>query len=562
MVSFSALLRSLVLEMRVLDVTSMARSRWLLSVVVAAGVVVLSVLWYQTSRSSHMAAALPAATHREGVAGSVSRINPLYSSANEVDADLTALIFSGLTRLGPDGTVQPDLAESWDISGDGLTYTFHLRQHVTWHDGEPFTADDVIFTYDALRDPNFRGQPAQAELFHSITVSKVDDATVQITLTQPFAPLLSHLTMGILPSHLLQGQDADALYDSPFNQQPVGTGPFRLTDLSSQRAELDANTNYYLGGPYLRRFEFRFYQDEPALMKALKAGQVQSAFFQSPLNADDSQYLQSDTDLQVLQLPSTTSTVLYFNDVWPSLQDKSVRQALAYATNRPEIISSILQDQAVEADSAIATGTWSYYPVLDRYTYDPDQAAKLLDEAGWTLQPNGIRAKDGTELRFRIVTNDDPLRAATANDIASSWTALGMPTDASVQGPTTLLRDMLMPHEFIVAIYGFDGGPDPDPYPAYHSSQAGPGGQNLSGFSDGQVDLLLQDARQSSDVEARKTLYRQFQEALADDLPNLPLYQRTFTYAVDKNLQGVTPGVLFDSSSRFSQVNEWRLGGG
>jgi peptide/nickel transport system substrate-binding protein len=559
--SFSALLRSLVLEMRVLDVTSLARSRWLLPVVVASGVLVLSVLWYQTSRSSHMAASLPAATHREGVAGSVSRVNPLYSSANEVDADLSALIFSGLTRLCPDGTVQPDLAESWDVSGDGLTYTFHLRQHVTWHDGEPFTADDVIFTYDALRDPNFRGQPAQAELFHNINFSKVDDATVAVRLTQPFAPLLSHLTVGILPSHVLQGQNADALYDSPFNQQPVGTGPFRLTDLSPQRAVLDANTNYYLGGPYLRRFEFHFYQDEPALTKGLKAGEVQSAFFRSPLNADDNQYLQSDTNLQVLQLPSTTSTVLYFNDAWPSLQDRNVRQALAYATNRPEIVSSILQGQAVEADSAIAAGTWAYYPVLDRYTFDPDQAAKLLDEAGWTLQPNGIRAKDGADLRLSIVTNDDALRTAAADDIARSWSALGIPTDVSVQGPTTLLRDMLLPHEFVVAIYGFDGGPDPDPYPAYHSSQARPGGQNLSGFSDAQVDLLLQNARQSSDVEARKALYRQFQEVLASELPNLPLYQRTFTYAVDKNLQGVTPGVLFDSSSRFSQVNGWRLEG-
>ncbi len=548
--------------MRVLDVTSIARSRWLLPVIVASGVIVLSVLWYQTSRSSHMSASLPVATHKEGVAGSFSRINPLYSSSNEVDADLTTLIFSGVTRLGPDGQVLPDLAESWDVSGDGLTYTFHLRQNVSWHDGEPFTADDVIFTYDALRDPDFQGQPAQAELFHNITVTKVDDATVQIRLTQPFAPLLAHLTVGILPSHLLQGQDAEALYSSPFNQQPVGTGPFRLTDLSPQRAVLEANTGYYLGGPYLRRFEFRFYQDEPSLLKALKAGEVQSAFFRSPLNADDSQYLQTDANLQLLALPSTTSTVLYFNDAWPSLQDKKVRQALAYATNRQGIISDILQDQGVEADSAIAAGTWSYYPVLDRYAYDPNQAATLLDEAGWTLQPNGIRAKDGVELRFRIITNDDALRTAAADDIARSWSALGIPTDVSVQGPTTLLRDMLLPHDFIVAIYGFDGGPDPDPYPAYHSSQARPGGENLSGFSDPTVDLLLQNARQSSDAEARKALYRQFQEVFAGELPNLPLYQRTFTYAVDKHLQGVAPAVLFDSSSRFCQVNEWRLEGG
>jgi peptide/nickel transport system substrate-binding protein len=529
-------------------------------VVVASGVLILAVLWYQTSRSSEISASLPVASHSEGVAGSFSRINPLYDSFNEVDADLTALIFSGLTRLAPDGEVLPDLAESWDISADNLTYTLHLRQHVSWQDGEPFSADDVVFTYDALKDPDFRGQPTRAELFHSIIVTKIDDATIEIRLAQSFAPLLAHLTVGILPKHLLEGLDADALYSGPFNQQPVGTGPFRLTEISQERAILEANANYYLGGPHLRRFEFHFYGDEPSLLKALQDGEVDSAFFRSPLNSDDTAYLER-SGRQILRLTSTTSTVLYFNNTWPSLQDKKVRQALAYATDRQGIITTILDAQAVEADSPIASGTWPYDPVLDRYTYDPAEAAKLLDEAGWLLQPDGVRIKDGAQLLFRIITNEDPLRTDVAEAVARSWTAVGAKTDASVEGPTTLLRDMLLPHYFVVALYGFDGGPDPDPYPAYHSSQAKAGGQNLSGFSNAAVDLLLQDARQTTDVSVRKALYRQFQEVFASEMPSLPLFQRTFTYVVDKNLRGVEPGVLFDSSSRFSQVAEWRLEG-
>ena len=180
---------------------SKAGSRWLLPATVASGIAVLAGLWYTTSHSSKANSPQPATTYREGVAGAYSRINPLYDSFNEVDSDLTALIFSGLTRLGPNGEVQPDLAESWDISSDGLTYTFHLRPNVTWHDGEPFTADDVLFTYGAIQDPKFHGDPALEELFRSITVAKVDDATVTLRLTQPFAPLLAHLTVGILPAH-------------------------------------------------------------------------------------------------------------------------------------------------------------------------------------------------------------------------------------------------------------------------------------------------------------------------------------------------------------------------
>jgi len=543
-------------------VISKARSRWPLPTAVALGIVILAALWYTTSHSSKPQPPLPVVVNSEGVAGTYSRINPLYDSFNEVDSDLTALIFSGLTRLGADGEVLPNLAESWEISSDELTYTFHLRPQVTWHDGEPFTADDVLFTYSAIQDPNFRGDPALEELFRSLTVSKVDDMTVELRLTQPFAPLLAHLSVGILPAHLLNGLDANALYSGPFNQKPVGTGPFRLADISSQRAVLDANSAYHFGEPKLGRFELRFYPDEPSLLKALKDGEVRSAFFRSPLDSEDLRYLETLSDRQVLRLPSTTSTVLYFNNAVSPLQDRTVRQALAYAMDRDHIIATAVDGQAVRADSPVPVGTWAYSAVLDRYTYDPAQAARLLDEAGWTLQANAVRARDGQEMRLSIITNEDPQRLAIAQAIAASWSSLGIPTDVTTQPPTSLLRNFLTPRLFIVALYGFDGGPDPDPYPAYHTSQARPGGDNLSGFSNPDVDLLLQTARQTSDVAVRLALYRQFQEVFAGELPSLPLYQRTFTYVIDKHLQGVGQPVLFDSSSRFCDVREWRTDGG
>ncbi|HUS82188.1 MAG TPA: peptide ABC transporter substrate-binding protein [Dehalococcoidia bacterium] len=528
----------------------------------ASGIVVLAGLWYTTSRPSKATPPLPVVTYSEGVAGTFNRINPLYDSFNAVDSDLTALIYSGLTRLGPDGEVHPDLAESWDISSNGLTYTFHLRPQVVWHDGEPFDADDVVFTYNATQAPGFRGEAALKELFRSISVTKVDDTTVTLRLNQPFAPLLAHLSVGILPKHLLGSLDAEALYSGPFNQQPVGTGPFSLAGISSEHAILDANPVYYFGEPSLRRFELRFYPDEPSLLRALKDGNVKGAFFRSPLDSADLRYLESGTQWQVLHLPSTTFTILYFNNAAPPLQDRKLRQALAYATDREQIVAGILDNQAVQADSAIPTGMWAYSAVLDRYPYDPVQATKLLDEDGWLLGPNGVRAKDGEEIRLSIVTNEDSQRLAIALAIARSWSALGVPTDVSTQGPTTLLRDFLTPRLFLVALYGYDSGPDPDPYPAYHTSQARPGGDNLSSFSNPDADILLQTTRQTSDTAARLALYRQFQEVFASELPTLPLYQRTFTYVVDKHLKGLGPLVLFDSSSRFTDVREWRTDGG
>ena len=309
----------------------------------------------------------------------------------------------------------PDLAESWDISSDGLTYTFHLRPQVTWHDGEPFGADDVVFTYDAMQDPNFHGEPALEELFRSVTVTKVDDVTVTLRLTQPFAPLLARLAVGILPAHLLGSLDADALYSGPFNQQPVGTGPFRLTDISAERAVLDANPAYYAGKPNLDRFELRFYPDEPSLLKALKDGAARQRLLpfaprQRPICSTWRAIPPGRCCTCPRQRPpSSTSTTPRL-----PLQDKKVRQALAYATDRASIIAAVLGNQAVQADSAIPAGTWAYYAVLDRYPFDPVQAAKLLDEEGWLMGPNGMRARDGQELRLSIVTNEDAQRLAIA----------------------------------------------------------------------------------------------------------------------------------------------------
>ena len=538
------------------------RSGWLLPATVASGILVLGALWYATSHSSKAHPPAVLVSYSEGVSGTVSRINPLFDSFNAVDSDVSALVFSGLTRLGPDGAVQPDLAESWDISDDGLTYTFHLRQRVTWHDGQPFTADDVVFTYNAIQDPAFKGDPDLGELFRNVTVTKVDDSTVSLRLVQPFAPLLARLAVGILPAHLLDGLDAEGLYSAAFNQQPLGTGPFQVTEVASDHVDLAANSSYYFGEPSIDRFELRLYPDDASLLKALKQNEVQGAFFRTSLSSVDRYNLATNHAWEVLQLPSTISTVLFFNNTEPPLEDKNIRQALAYATDRAKIIIDSANDQGVLANSAIPNGTWAYSAVLDRYPFDPAEAGRLLDEDGWTLQENGVRANNGQELRLTIVTNDDPQRLAIAQAVAEGWSAIGIPTEVSTQGPTTLLQDTLTPRLFLVALYGFDSGPDPDPYPGYHTSQARPGGNNLSGFSNPEADLILQNARQTSDPADRLSLYRQFQEIFASELPTLPLFQRTYTYVIDRHLENVGLPVLFDSSSRFVNVREWRLNGG
>jgi peptide/nickel transport system substrate-binding protein len=536
------------------------RSRWLLLVILSFSVSALGVLWYTVSHSPDVKEPQAAGVYIEGIAGAPSRINPLFASLNAADTDLASLVFSGLTRLGPKGEALPDLAESWDVSADGETYTFHLREGVSWHDGEAFSADDVVFTVETLQDRDYRGPSFLSELYRTVSVEKSDDLTVEISLAQPFAPFLAYASVGILPEHLLKDLSAEDLYNSPFNQEPVGTGPFRLIEATKERAALESVPGHHLGEPATARIEMRFFLNEPTLLLALRNGEVDGAFFRSPLEVEDRLYLENEEGWQVHHLSSTTYTILYLNNSSPLFSDERVRQALTYAIDREKLIANFLDGQAVRADSAIPVGTWAYYPALERYDFDVIEAARLLEEAGWQLNLFGVREKYGQQLEFDLVTNEERGRIAVAEDIARSWATVGVKVTVRTQRATTLLRETLMPREFEAAIYGFDAGLDPDPYPAWHSTQIGGEKGNVAGFVDEQADAVLEEARQTDDRSRRSALYRIFQEVFAQKVPSIPLFHTTYTYVVDERFRpGETP-VLFDSGSRFSLIMGWQAG--
>lgn len=529
--------------------------------VLAFCVAALGALWYTASHPPDTGEPEAAGVYVEGTAGAPGRINPLFASFNAVDTDLASLIFSGLTRLGPAGEVLPSLAESWDVSADGKTYTFHLRPDVSWHDGEPFTADDVVFTFAMLQDPGYRGPPFLADLFRTISVQKLDDLTLRVGLAQAFAPFLAYASIGVLPEHLLKGLTAEDLYNSPFNQRPVGTGPFRLLEATKERAVLEAVPGHYLGEPSAKRIEMRFFLNEPQLLAALGDGQIDGAFFRSPLATEDRLYVENEQRWHVYRLASTTYTILYLNNDSPLFADERVRQALTLAIDKEKMIASLLDGQATRADSPIPAGTWAYYPALERYDFDPLEAAKLLEEAGWRLNVFGIREKAGQQLQFDLVTNEERTRIAVAEEIARSWAILGVKVTVRTQRATTLLRETLMPRNFTAAIYGFDTGLDPDPYPAWHSTQIGGEKGNLAGFSDEQADEVLEEARQTDDPGRRSALYRVFQEIFARKVPSIPLFHNTYTYVVDERFRPRETPVLFDSGSRFSLLMGAQLGG-
>ena len=533
------------------------RSRWPLLAVLVLAIVGLSALWYATREGAGPEGPAHGGRYVEAIVGSPLRVNPLYTAFNDVDKDLATLVFSGLTTLGPDGTVLPDLAESWEVSPDARVYTFHLRQDITWHDGTAFTADDVIFTWSVLSDPDFKGEPSLGQFWQQVGCSKQDDFTVVCELPEPFAPFLAHTTIGILPRHPLEGLSAEGLFIAPFNEQPIGTGPFVLRTLNSQMALLESNPTYHWSEPVIAEIELRFFSDYRSAASALQDGEVQGLFLSPEASPDILEQLKQDKRLQRLASRRNSYTLLYLNTRMPPLDDRSVRQALLYALDREAIVADTLDGRAQLADNPIVPGTWAYSDDIRSYQQDLEKARSLLAESGWRINSRGVLQKEGQELRLELLTDSDPERVAIAQEIADQLREVGVDTSLQSQAGSDLVQDFLLPRRFQAVIYGWDQGYDPDPYPAWHSSQVHERGFNLAGYADQSVDRILSEARQTSDVEERKALYREFQQIFAEKVPSILLFYPVYNYFVDKEVRGISLGVLFEPASRFANIHQW-----
>jgi peptide/nickel transport system substrate-binding protein len=498
-------------------------------------------------------------TYVEGLVGSPQYINPILCQYNQVDRDLCSLIFNGLTKLNEGGEIVPDLAERWQISDDCLAYTFHLRRDVLWHDEVPFSADDVVFTIQAMQDPGYRGAPYLAELWRSVEVAKLDSHTVKFTLREPFAPFLYYTTVGILPAHLLAEVPAESLPNDSFNLRPIGTGLFQLEEVSTEHALLQANPLFYGPKPYLNKIEFRFYPDHESALSAYERGEVQG--ISRVLPQDLPKVVEANSGLQLFsaRLPGYTLIFLNLKDPeGPFFQAKLVRQALLHAIDRQELVDRVLKGQGLVAHSPILPETWAYHDGVVRYEYDPERARDLLDEAGWRTPAHSVREKAEVKLAFTLITDDDPLHVELAREIARQWEAIGVKATLRTVG-SGLVREYLIPREFEALLVDLELHGDPDPYPLWHSTQASGDGQNYAGFVSYEVDKLLEEARCTTDPGRRAELYRRFQEIFADEVPSLLLYYPIYTYAVDEKVKGVQLGPLGDSSDRFRNVTEWYI---
>ncbi len=495
---------------------------------------------------------------REGVAGNPQYINPLLCHTHDIDRDLCSLLFRGLTRLDQQGRVVPDLAERW-TAPDGLVYTFTLRENQFWHDGKAVTIDDVLFTIEMMQSPDSPILPDLAELWRSVTVEQVDEHTVRLLLDEPFAPFLDFTTIGLLPKHIWQDVPPSELLTTPLNSRPVGNGPMQVTLTSAQFIRLERNPYSGKDIPMVSALEFHFYPDYPSIYAAYTEGELDGV---SQVMQSDISLAQARTDMQLFSAPQSTYVGVIFNlqnpDV-PFLQDATVRRGLYHALDREQLLDDVVGGHGVLASSPIPSNNWGHAPDTPSYSYDPDEAQRLLNESGWVdTDGDGTRDKDGLPMQLILLTNDGPNRIALIEQIAADWRAVGVNAVVESVSFAGFVRDFLTPRRFDAALLSWDITGDPDPFPLYHSSQITTG-QNYGGWSNQEADALVIEARSTVDPEKRRALYAQFQHIFAADVPAIPLYYPVYTYGVSERVKAVQIGPLNTPADRFTTFPDWYI---
>jgi peptide/nickel transport system substrate-binding protein len=502
-------------------------------------------------------------TYIEGVLGFWERINPILAPpmapANSVDQDLSVLVFDGLTSLDEAGKATPALATEWQVSEDGTEYEFTLRQDVLWHDGAPFTAQDVAFTVQAIQDPDYQGDPNLSELWRNVKVEQMDSHTLRFTLEEPFPSFLLYTTMGILPAHLLGSVPAADLPTAEFStRSPVGTGMFMVDSVAQDEVVLVANPNFWGPKPYLDQIEFWFYPNWDGLLEDYRQGNIYGFH---PPNHQDVSVLVEEPELQLYSAQLAGYGLVYLNlgrDTLPFFQVQEVRQALLYGLDRRALIDRALAGQGMVADSPIPPFLWAYDPSVRQYGYDPERAIGLLDASGW-MDSDGdrVRDKEGQELAFTLLTSDDPAMAQMAEEIVRQWSEIGI--DATIRAVSNEAAvEFVRNRNFDSALVEVELTADPDPYPLWHSTQV-ESGQNFSGFANDEADRVMEEARLTADLELLADLYRTFQQIFAEEVPSLLIYYPVYTYAVDSRVRDVQLSPLLHTSDRFRNVQQWYL---
>ncbi len=497
----------------------------------------------------------------EGTIGLPRYINPVLAFT-DVDRDLTALIYSGLMKY-EQGNIIGDLAEKYSVSDDGLVYTFTLKDDLFFHDGTLLTTDDVEFTIQKIQDANLKS-PKGTD-WANITIKKLNQKEIQFILKQPYSPFLTNTTVGILPKHIWKNVDTSQFIFSKYNLEPIGSGPFKLSNVSLDSGGIPKNyklvsfDKYSTREAYLSSIFIYFFPNEQAMVEAYTNKTIESMAGISPQEV--ARIASTTPSIKILSTPLPRIFGVFFNQNNATvLANKEVRQALNIAIDKDKIIDDVLYGYGVVVDSPIPLGIINSTST-NQIQSNKETAKEILKKAGWLINSNGILEKKDNKtqqvLSFSIATADTPEFKKVAEIIKQEWESIGAEITIKVFEYGDLSQNIIKTRKYDALLFGESIGKDLDLYAFWHSSQRNSPGLNVSLYVNSKVDKILENAREISNEQERIKLYDSFQKIIKEDLPAIFLYSPQYMYILPDKLQGIKFGPITNPSDRWYGSDSW-----
>ncbi|HHU62887.1 MAG TPA: peptide ABC transporter substrate-binding protein [Clostridiales bacterium] len=478
--------------------------------------------------------------------------NPLLV-ANYEEKNFFSMVYEGLVKYDDQLKITPALAKTWSVDEESKTIVFKLRENVKWHDGEFLSAQDVKFTLDVLRDERIQSVYAE-DLKHITRYKVIDDTTLEVTFETGYKDVLGAFTFPVLSSKQYGGVN-DILDENA--DVPLGTGPYRIREYHRRKGfYLERFEGWWKGRPYIDEIEVMLVPDKKSVIATFETGQTDFVH----TDAVNSRKYEEAGDINYHKLMTTDYEFLALNFENIALRQREVRQAIAYAIDREEILANILLGHGVIVDTPIPPNCWMYAPTSDKYRYNPGKSTRLLQEAGWRmLGENNIFSKDmgdkKASLTFTLLVNkDNEIRCQVADVIKENLSQVGMQVDVQLLDEEQL-TNRLQDKNFDMALVGWNFSPKYNLGFALHSNNIEEG-SNFVSYSNVRLDGLLDRLNWTADEDTIKKIYGDIQTLFTEELPYISLYYRTSSLLIKDKIKGVNP---VREDQLFDGIEEWYI---
>lgn len=530
-------------------------------IILIASLLVIFLKWYFLSSKL---VAQPGGILKEGYFLQPTTLNPILIQ-NETDQSLVNLVFNGLLKSDGQGGYSFDLAEKIEKSENGQEWIVRLRKNVYWHDGEPFKADDVVFTIEAIQNPETRSPFYNT--WQGVEVKKFDDYTVIFRLKNPYAFFEENLKQKIIPRHIFGSIPLSNLYLSDYNFQPIGTGPYIFEKLEKNKSGFitayyfKANPRYFTSPPYIKKIVIKFYPSETEAFNAFNRGQIDLL---SGLNIKRLEQIDRNYRLISFLLPRYYA--IFFNSqINKIFTDRNLRYALSYATDKKEIINKVFHGQALEIDGPLLPGMIGYLAEL-KSEFSLEKAQEFLEKSGWKdenqdgiLEKKFSKDQEPLALRFSLVVPDSDYLKETAELLKKQWRKIGAEVEIKIVSLNELQNFYLPSRIYETLLLGNMINQKPDLFSFWHSSQKFHPGLNLALYENSLVDKILEEIRQTLNEDKQKESFKKIQSLIFADRPAIFLFNPFYLSIAKPSLHLPTIKKLNFVGERYFNIENWYL---